>query len=595
MRTERALASNLTLASLVALVSFWAAPRADAQTSPVIVGPCSFDHLPDGQVWIACRTADGGSWFAPYRQTGGNPPDSSDGAVRNKSDAVGTGSKDANAVGRVNNGSGAAGPGGNGNLGKEVLQQGRPDFLSPNLGELQRLAGRPPDSIHWINLANRMIAEAEVPYVEKVPQTQHIDCDSGASAFDVDTGRPIVEISSDWLAEPPTRSPLIKHFELTAKNYGQVYRGGFEENVQLVGTLNLVLPRELKADSAQLAAVKAATDRLEKLQGDCTNATRDPRGKGIKRLQNGLLFARGASAVNARLNVTVSAKSEAEGAALRKLGIAAAESDSADARSNIPWGDVASLTYLQLRYYENRLLNAEANTPQGVQARVIGLDAIDGGFRAIGKGENELADSYLLVARTMLDIAVSLYPPTAFARDCYELLTGLDALTGERLTPFQRGIAMVGVATVGLASSAALIAKASKALIAAREGEQVALAVSRAVDGATAAARYAQSEQSAQVIRKMISSDGSLRLSGTVEKQLINPRRSLKIQSILDTVGIGTRVPDPQGAVGRFMYRARAQRFVEDLVGNKRWSSGTLEVLVDEGTGTVEHVQYMSH
>ena len=48
---------------------------------------------------------------------------------------------------------------------------------------------------------------------------------------------------------------------------------------------------------------------------------------------------------------------------------------------------------------------------------------------------------------------------------------------------------------------------------------------------------------------------------------------------------------DPQGAAGRFMYKASVQFLKAD---GKTWSTGTLEVLVNEGKGIIEHVLYKS-
>lgn len=76
-------------------------------------------------------------------------------------------------------------------------------------------------------------------------------------------------------------------------------------------------------------------------------------------------------------------------------------------------------------------------------------------------------------------------------------------------------------------------------------------------------------------------------MSGTVAKQLApgGSRSFIPTQSVLDTIGSGTRVADPQGVAGHFMYRAPA---------SFNSSTGTLEVLVDEASGQVRHVLYTS-
>jgi hypothetical protein len=106
-----------------------------------------------------------------------------------------------------------------------------------------------------------------------------------------------------------------------------------------------------------------------------------------------------------------------------------------------------------------------------------------------------------------------------------------------------------------------------------------------ATRGAGLAARFATTAERASVLEKVITSEGALNTSQTVARQLAGQRSFIPAQSILDTIGSGARVADPQGVAGQFMYRAGAA--FND-------ATGTLEVLVDEVSGQIRHVLFRS-
>jgi len=85
----------------------------------------------------------------------------------------------------------------------------------------------------------------------------------------------------------------------------------------------------------------------------------------------------------------------------------------------------------------------------------------------------------------------------------------------------------------------------------------------------------------AQVAERLIASDGGLRVSGTVARQLSGQRAYIPSMAILEAVRGGTRMVDPQGVPHHFMYRIAAER-------------GYLEVLVDESKNVINHVMYTS-
>lgn len=91
------------------------------------------------------------------------------------------------------------------------------------------------------------------------------------------------------------------------------------------------------------------------------------------------------------------------------------------------------------------------------------------------------------------------------------------------------------------------------------------------------------------VAGRLVGAGGALRTSRTVASQLEGQRGYIPSLAILETVASGTRVADPQGAAGRFMYTSA----VEWTIGG-RTSRGTLEVLVNEAASVIEHVMYRS-
>jgi hypothetical protein len=80
-----------------------------------------------------------------------------------------------------------------------------------------------------------------------------------------------------------------------------------------------------------------------------------------------------------------------------------------------------------------------------------------------------------------------------------------------------------------------------------------------------------------------VTSEGTLNVSQTVAAQLAGSRSFIPVQSILETIGSGTRIADPQGVAGQFMYRAAA---------TFNGSARTLEVLVHEELGQIRHVLF---
>ena len=85
----------------------------------------------------------------------------------------------------------------------------------------------------------------------------------------------------------------------------------------------------------------------------------------------------------------------------------------------------------------------------------------------------------------------------------------------------------------------------------------------------------------ANTLAKVVTPEGTLRVSETVAGQLAEERSYIPAQAILDAIRTGSRVPDPQGVAGQFMYTLPVQ-------------NGYLEVLVHETIGEIRHVMYVN-
>ena len=101
---------------------------------------------------------------------------------------------------------------------------------------------------------------------------------------------------------------------------------------------------------------------------------------------------------------------------------------------------------------------------------------------------------------------------------------------------------------------------------------------------------FAASPERLNILAKVVTDEGDLRLSTTVAQQLAGnvagkDRSFIPGQAILAAIGSGLRTPDPQGVAGQFLYVLQASR---------GGSQGRLEVLVNESTGTILHVLFRS-
>lgn len=128
----------------------------------------------------------------------------------------------------------------------------------------------------------------------------------------------------------------------------------------------------------------------------------------------------------------------------------------------------ASELHHQIVAVNAELVRVEPKTETSREARRLGIDATVAADQALTGGENEMAETYLDFAVAMTDIALGLTPVVGWVKDGFEAVTGRRLLTMEELTPFERGMAVFGVATIGLGSKfvagAAVVSRAKRLL-----------------------------------------------------------------------------------------------------------------------------------
>ena len=102
--------------------------------------------------------------------------------------------------------------------------------------------------------------------------------------------------------------------------------------------------------------------------------------------------------------------------------------------------------------------------------------------------------------------------------------------------------------------------------------------------------KHAVEETAEDIAKGVLKSDGTLRTSDTVAKQLAGARSYIPVNAILEVIRKGDAIPDPQGVAGVFMYRSEVAWTI-----NGKSSTGILEVLVHHPTKTILHVLYKSY
>ncbi len=83
------------------------------------------------------------------------------------------------------------------------------------------------------------------------------------------------------------------------------------------------------------------------------------------------------------------------------------------------------------------------------KAKEIGLIAVEEADHEFFLGDRASAEAFKELSIGLLDVAVGLDPVTGFGRSAYELLYGINLITGAKLGTLERSLAFVGVATAG--------------------------------------------------------------------------------------------------------------------------------------------------
>jgi hypothetical protein len=240
-----------------------------------------------------------------------------------------------------------------------------------------------------------------------------------------------------------------------------------------------------------------------------------------------------------------------------------------------------------------RVLETFGNQMEPILAAALSEDP-DEIRRALEQNRNVFAEWSAFLARwtariradaERMAVAKIAWDLTVGAIAAYEAAGALAGGLGTGGPPFVPAFAG-GEAVLAPAAQAEL-AEAIRRLIASGAldaGVVAALSSSGGHSGILLAVSFGSTPERAALLERVIVPDGTLNTSKTVAQQLKGPRSYVPVQSILETIGAGTRIVDPKGIPGHFMYRAAAV-----LNG----TPGTLEVLVEESSGQIRHVLFL--
>lgn len=94
--------------------------------------------------------------------------------------------------------------------------------------------------------------------------------------------------------------------------------------------------------------------------------------------------------------------------------------------------------------------SAAAKSPEQQQLKVVGERAIELSDSALSVNDIDEASYYYSIARASADLLIGIDPVTGTLRAVYEAITGTNMITGAELTSLERGVAIFGVATLGI-------------------------------------------------------------------------------------------------------------------------------------------------
>jgi hypothetical protein len=229
-------------------------------------------------------------------------------------------------------------------------------------------------------------------------------------------------------------------------------------------------------DATRRQIVSRASSELSAFSGNCIKALEPALTKLTQEPIDGWLSSNLAGAdIEGHVDTVFASQGGDNVWALRSMGLSAPASEARSSiRSSLPQSVVVSNTYWRLRLTEYRLASANPLSPQARNARDIGLESVLLGYRALAASDDQSSRAYAVIARAMLDIVLSLDPLTAVSRDIYELITGTGLVSGERLSPTARGLALASIVTLGVLSDVNVLRKSLLSILALREGQLVA-------------------------------------------------------------------------------------------------------------------------
>jgi hypothetical protein len=158
----------------------------------------------------------------------------------------------------------------------------------------------------------------------------------------------------------------------------------------------------------------------------------------------------------------------------------------------------------ELNSLKNRFDTISPNSPQQRLAKDVGVTALR-------QADNEFLNSpsspegevYVEVAKSMLDIATDLFPPTGIPKDIYRVLTGMD-LNGDELTTFERSLSLASLLTMGSIRSISTIERGMNKLIKILSDAKIVRATSQAITAAKIAFKGAADVQKLKTYQRAL-------------------------------------------------------------------------------------------
>ncbi len=113
----------------------------------------------------------------------------------------------------------------------------------------------------------------------------------------------------------------------------------------------------------------------------------------------------------------------------------------------------------KLQAAENQILDCDEYFQSKRSLLDVASESTDLAKQSFDQGEKDEGNVALSISKGLLDLALNFTPGVSWGRDVYEAISGKDLITGEELDYLSRGIATLGVVTVGFGSKIKCIKK----------------------------------------------------------------------------------------------------------------------------------------